>query len=195
MGCYPEWVAGHKRKGTEIRKIGESYYLYEITSRWDKKKKRAVKVTKGYIGRIAEAGLIKSKRVRTSEIMNNIQVKEYGASEWILQNSADIVRQLQEYFPAWWKELLAMACFRLLHCSPLRHMETHYHGSFISERVSRSRLGSRSIAECLREVGCQRSQIVAFMQRFVGGSEFVLIDAMTYSLNLRVLQFKRRSKV
>ena len=40
---YPNWVLKHKRKGTEIRKIGNNFYLYKVTSVWDKERKRARK--------------------------------------------------------------------------------------------------------------------------------------------------------
>ena len=30
MGSYPDWVLKHKSKGTEIRKIGQRYYLYNL---------------------------------------------------------------------------------------------------------------------------------------------------------------------
>ena len=35
---YPDWVLKEKRPGTNISKIGNNYYLYEVTSQWDKEK-------------------------------------------------------------------------------------------------------------------------------------------------------------
>jgi len=35
---YPDWVLKQKGKGTEIRKIGNNFYLYKVTSIWDKEK-------------------------------------------------------------------------------------------------------------------------------------------------------------
>ncbi|MDX2305962.1 MAG: hypothetical protein NW226_24345 [Microscillaceae bacterium] len=46
---YPDWVLAHKAKGTEIRLIRGHYYLYKITSKWSKEKKRAVKITEGIL--------------------------------------------------------------------------------------------------------------------------------------------------
>jgi len=40
---HPEWVLKHKTKGTEIRKIGNNYYLYKISSKWNSKNKRTGK--------------------------------------------------------------------------------------------------------------------------------------------------------
>ena len=68
---YPDWVLKEKRPGTNISKIGNNYYLYEVTSQWDKEKKRAKKITKAYIGRITESGLI-PKMERMTRIVNRI---------------------------------------------------------------------------------------------------------------------------
>jgi len=47
---YPEWVLKYKRKGTAIHKIRGRYYLYEVSSKWDKELKRARKITGRYLG-------------------------------------------------------------------------------------------------------------------------------------------------
>ncbi len=47
---HPDWVLEHRRKGTEVRKIGDNFYLYKVTSVWDKEKKRAKKITEKFIG-------------------------------------------------------------------------------------------------------------------------------------------------
>jgi predicted transposase YbfD/YdcC len=51
---HPEWALKHKTKGTELRCIRGKYYLYRITSKWDKELKRAKKITLGHIGTITE---------------------------------------------------------------------------------------------------------------------------------------------
>jgi len=48
----PEWVLAHKKKGTQVSKIGNNYYLYKITSEWNPEKKRAQKITQNYLGKI-----------------------------------------------------------------------------------------------------------------------------------------------
>lgn len=177
MANHPEWALKHKTKGTEIRKINNGYYLYEITSRWDKEKKRPVKVTKGMVGRITESGLIKSKYRRLAESVGHITIKEFGAFHWVWQQNQDIAQVLQKHFPAWWKELWVAAYLRLLHQSPLKHFDLHYQTSFISEELKQVRLGDKAITAWLREVGKQRSQIVSFLQHFSVGHDLILIDA------------------
>ena len=41
----------------EVKKIGNLYYFYGDTTRWDKEKKKRIRVS-GYIGRIDENGLV-----------------------------------------------------------------------------------------------------------------------------------------
>lgn len=53
--AHPEWALKHKVKNTELRKFGEKYYLYSITSKWDPEKKRTKKVTLKLLGNITEA--------------------------------------------------------------------------------------------------------------------------------------------
>ena len=45
----------------EVKKIGNSPYLYKDTTRWDREKKKRVRVS-GYIGRISENGLVEKNR-------------------------------------------------------------------------------------------------------------------------------------
>ena len=60
---HPEWALACKRKGTELRLLKGKYYLYEVTSKWNPQKKRSVKITGKFLGRITEAeGFVESKK-------------------------------------------------------------------------------------------------------------------------------------
>ena len=50
MTALPDWVKKYKTKGVEIRVSGNRYYAYEMTSRWNREKKRADKITGQYLG-------------------------------------------------------------------------------------------------------------------------------------------------
>jgi hypothetical protein len=79
---YPEWVLKHKKTNTEVKKIKEKYYLYEVSSFWDKVKGRAQKKSGKYLGRITEEKLIdkhrpyKPKISLPEELANKVTVKE-----------------------------------------------------------------------------------------------------------------------
>ncbi len=51
---HPEWALKHKKPGTELRLMKGRYYLYEVSSKWNKEKKRAQKITGKILGRITE---------------------------------------------------------------------------------------------------------------------------------------------
>lgn len=40
---YPSRVDKHRKSGTEIRKFGEKFYMYEVSSYYDKEKKQGRK--------------------------------------------------------------------------------------------------------------------------------------------------------
>lgn len=76
---HPEWATKHKIKGTELRLINGKYYLYKITSKWDKEKKVTRKITLGMIGRITEKeGLIpKGQRAQKAKV-SPLELKNMG---------------------------------------------------------------------------------------------------------------------
>lgn len=53
---YPDWVEKYKSNGTSVKKIGESYYLYKVTSERIAGKKHPVS-RQTYIGKVTEAGV------------------------------------------------------------------------------------------------------------------------------------------
>lgn len=53
---YPDWVEKHKEKSTSVKKIGDSYYLYRVTSERVAGKKHPVS-RQTYIGKITEKGV------------------------------------------------------------------------------------------------------------------------------------------
>jgi len=77
MSNYPDWVNAYKEKGTSIKRVGNSYYLYKSTSKRIKGKKYPQPVQK-FIGIITEEGV---KRSNTKKIeMGKVYVYEYGFS-------------------------------------------------------------------------------------------------------------------
>jgi hypothetical protein len=77
MSNYPDWVNAHKTKGTSVKKVGESYYLYAATSKRVEGKKYPQPVQK-FIGTITPDGVIKSNVRKVST--ERVRVFEYGFS-------------------------------------------------------------------------------------------------------------------
>ena len=72
---HPDWALKHKTKGTELRNIRGKYYLYQITSKWDKELKKNKKITLGQIGVITEEhGLIPTGEKKRGKIPEGASV-------------------------------------------------------------------------------------------------------------------------
>jgi hypothetical protein len=177
---HPEWALACKRKGTELRLLNGKYYLYEATSKWNTEKKRSVKITGKYLGRITEAeGFVEAAiaRLRRQQVqIERIQVKEYGIASAIEHLFTDTVSALRKFFPDSWQRLVALAYGRLVYQSPLKNMSFHYSHSYLSEQYSGVDLSARSLSYFLREVGQDRNTIVEFCRSFKISEDCILFD-------------------
>lgn len=180
---FPEWALKHKTKGTEIREISGHYYLYKVTSKWDKIEKKPKKITEGYLGKITPEGLIKPKKEQIMESLKNINVKEFGATDFLRKINTEIEERLKKIFLEDWKEILNFALFRLIHNAPIKNLQTHYHQSFLSESIKGAKLSPKYISELLRRIGMNSEKTKAFMRQFIAGNEYILID-LTHVLSL-----------
>ena len=62
---HPDWTLKQKKPGTELRYIRGNYYPYGVSSKRNKEKKRAQKVTGKILGKVTENGFIESVRRQT----------------------------------------------------------------------------------------------------------------------------------
>lgn len=170
--AYPDWVEKYRMKGTNISCIRGKYYLYECTSKYDPKKKRSQKITTKYLGRITEEGLIPPKKKK--EEITSAAVREYGASEALLQYGSDIYEKLKKHFPEEADMLFVMADLRLTERCPLRSVGEAYQNSFLSEKFSELKITEESISAFLHEFGHERREITDFLNEFVCGSDYFL---------------------
>lgn len=83
---YPEWVQQQRIKGTTVKKVGNTYYLYKRTSKRVPGKKYPQPVDT-YIGIITPDGIIERKRQQLATI--SIKVKEYGFSKAVWDSCPD----------------------------------------------------------------------------------------------------------
>lgn len=81
MSRYPDWVNQFKRKGTSVKKVGDSYYLYSNTSKYVRGKKYPQPV-QSFIGVITPEGVVETHRKKVA--LTDIEVYEYGFSTAIL---------------------------------------------------------------------------------------------------------------
>ena len=186
MGDFPSWALAHKKPGTELRLIRGNYYLYAVTSQWDKTTKKTKKITGPIIGKINPSGeLIPSRRRDESqkkksqnkfEFHAEVSVKEYGLSHFFLFHLRDVCAQLQACFPEHWPYILGAAYCRLYKQSPINQMPLHLCHSWLSESMKGVTFTEKNISMALRAVGRNRQQAVRFMQWDIPPGENVLID-------------------
>ena len=142
---YPDWVLKHKTKGTNISRIKGKYYLYAVSSKWNKEKGRAQKITTEYLGRITEEGLIAPKS-KIAKINTPVTVKEYGVSSVLCLMGADIIDKLREVFPVHGDQIITMAVLRVIDQCPFKRLEHYYNTSYLSERFKGLNLSTGSIS-------------------------------------------------
>ena len=181
---HPEWAIQHKKPGTGLRNIKGRYYLYKVTSVWDKDEKRTKKKTLGMIGTITkEEGLIpkgtyrRGRKAKTSSEKRNVTTKEYGASKCVMHLTEDILSTLKELFPDTWQVLYVLSVNRLLHKSPLKNIESLYEESYLSEEFGNIDLNKNALTKFMQDIGKDRDKIAHFMKRFVSGSELIAFDS------------------
>jgi len=172
----PDWVKNFKKKGTEIKKIGCNFYLYEVKSVWDSRLGRARKVTGKYLGVITPQGLIKPKHQRLEDSIKDITVKEFGASFTLSTLCSDIVETVKRHFPYEGKELLVFSAMRFFHSSPMKNVKFYYLDSHFSDLLPDASCSPKRLSELLSSIGRKRGKVVEFLRNFVIGSRHLVID-------------------
>jgi hypothetical protein len=186
---YPAWVLKYKNSGIEIRKFGNNYYVYEISSYYDAEKKVSKKRTGKYVGRITETeGLIHRKPIKEerhyqSPSTNTLSTKEYGLSSFIQSYCSDIIDPLKVHFPFQWEWMLVALYCRLNHSSPLKNMAYYFSKSYLSETLN-IKVTPQIISLLIRELGSNRIPITAYMKQISGDEKFILIDATASAVRL-----------
>jgi hypothetical protein len=179
---HPKWATRHRTSGTELRRIQDKYYLYEVSSRWDPKKKRPQKISGKIIGRITEKdGLIPSskrmlrEKANKSQPIKQVSTKEYGASQFIIEEGKSMIAALEKNFPGEGKRIFSIALLRLLYQSPIKNMGIYANGSWIGN-FCEANINDKIVSQLLRNIGSNRLPITNYMKQFVQEKDHVLID-------------------
>lgn len=192
----PDWVLRQKPKGTQIVVKKDGYYLYKIKSVWDPVKKRPKKITEKYLGKITEVGIIQPKHERVLLSMNNVTIKEFGASNLINHLESDLKTRLQKYFPSDWEEIFLFAVFRFFESSPIKNVHHHFTHSYFSDIFPKANLLPKNISRKLEKIGSDREKMVQFMKDETQGSNNLIVDLthiFSSSDNINSLSFGHNS--
>jgi transposase len=175
---HPEWALKHKKPGTELRFINGRYYLYEVSSKWNKEKKRPQKITGKILGQITEDnGFTPSRSKSQPEILlKDLSIKTSGIGQFIESTIKDVLPALKKHFGSEAGAIYCASLMRLAHQSPLKNMELHFRHDFLSESFSDVSLSDKKMTKLLRNIGENRERINAFFKEFFKPGEHVLMD-------------------
>ena len=188
----PEWVRQWKTKGMEIQKRGDRYYAYEITSKWNPEKKRAQKITLGYLGVITPKGIVKVR-----DTPKRYSVWEFGNVELIRKVSEDIEKLVQKYFPDKWKEIFSMAVLIVLYQSTLRTAKSLFEKTYLMNYYPGVRLSPKFLSKMYYDLGLRKAERLGFMRNLLQGSDHLAVDmSFIFSESKKVewLEFGYNSK-
>ncbi|EQD75300.1 transposase (IS4), partial [mine drainage metagenome] len=149
----------------EAKKIGKQYYLYRDTTKWDKEKKKRVRVSE-YLGKINENGLVEKNRQ---------SIHEFGNSELVLGILDGITPELKKCFPDHWKDIIAMSAVRSMDPVPIRLMKSRWEKMYASQQVD-AHLSPNTVSETLRIIGGDLDAQGRFFQFLARGSKHLIFD-------------------
>ena len=120
INVHPEWALKHKKPGTELRLMKGRYYLYEVSSKWNKEKKRAQKITGKILGRITEdRGLTPSgERIQPLPQIKEVFAKSSGLGPFVESVISDVFPALKKHFGSEAESIFCASLMRLAHQSP-----------------------------------------------------------------------------
>jgi transposase len=188
----PEWVQKFKEPRTEIKKINNSFYKYEVAFIYNKEKKKTEKKTVRLLGKITEKdGFVPSQKDelrRKSADLPTVDIKTFGIYNLFSDLMKDEIASLTEAFGnETAEELLSFAMMRWAYQSPIKRAPYYHSHDFCSEHWVQKSMTDKTISTNLKYFGENREKVVAWMQTLLGNAgdsdqNFVLMDS-THSMS------------
>lgn len=186
----PDWVRKYKTKGVEIRVSGQNYYAYEMTSKWNKEKRRADKITGKYLGVVTHDGIVK---IRSMGLVRSDY--EYGNIA-LLYNIAEktVIPILKEIYPTMWERIISYAILRNIQPLPMKSVHYLYEKTYLS-RIMDESMSPDSLSRMLSSL--PEDQNIRVMKKLTEKGEYVLMDStaiFSRSENMSFLELGHNSK-
>ncbi len=178
--AIPEQIQRHKPAeagACEIRHIGGYYYVYQITSVWDKEKKRAKKKTGKCIGKITEGdGFIPNEYYLRPKQALKASIKCYGIYELFTQLSPHIKENLQAAFPDIWREITVICLLRLGGRFTVKGAKAMFEASYLNDLYPDVAMSQNTVSSFMAKLGERRDQMVSFMRSYVKEGQKLIFD-------------------
>ena len=190
MNNLPDWVLKFKKKGMEIRNFGDHYYAYEVSSKYDKKLKRARKVTGNYMGVITKDGIV--KRSSVAGIRSDYEYGNIALLHGIAEKT--ILPVLKEIYPTMYERIISYVILRNIEPLPMKSTKYLYEKTYLSV-VMNETLSPASISSMLSSM--PEDQSIKVMRKLTERGEYVLMDStaiFSRSENISFLELGHNSK-
>ena len=183
----PDWVQQFKEPHTEIKRIKNGFYKYEVAYVYSKEKKRTVKKTIRLLGKITEQeGFVPSPKDelrRKGEELPRVDIKTFGVFNLFSQLMKEEVDSLKEFFDHEEAErMLSFSMMRWAYQTPIKRAGYYHSHDFCSEHWSMKSMSDKAVSACLKYFGERREKAVGWMRSLLGDvpedeRNFVLLDS------------------
>lgn len=182
-----DWLKKQRKKGRkriEIKMSGKRHYVYDSTTRWDKKEKKIKKVSI-YKGRLTREGFIEGKaRIEARSIY------EYWNSLLVHKFMQPILMPLKNAFPDHYMEIAAMAAVKVIDPQPIKLISSRWEKLYLS-RVMNPSLSPSALSRALKETGSDVMGQNAFFSNLISDDKSLLFDlsyVFSRSVNLQLAE-------
>ena len=173
-GWVKDWLLDQRKngeKGLEIKKLGNSFYVYRSTTYWDKQLKKVRKRSK-YLGKLDEHdGFIEGQKRDTVATVKTVW--QYGNAVLLSRVFDTLIPSLKKGFEGYWQDVYALALVRTQGYVPLKRARTSWEKLYDVHGVSPN-LEPKNLSSVLKKVGMnRRGQNMVFDHLSINGDELV----------------------
>jgi len=173
-GWVKGWLKDQREKGEkglEIKKLGNSFYVYRSTTYWDKQLKKVRKRSR-YLGKLDELeGFIEGRKRETVATVKTVW--QYGNAALLNSVLDNLVPSLKKGFEGYWQDIYALALVRTQGYVPLKRVRVSWEKLYDVNEISPN-LEPKNLSCVLKKVGMNRKgQNVVFDHLSIKGDELV----------------------
>ena len=194
----PDWIQKYKEPRTEIKRIANGFYKYEVSFVYNREKKKTEKKTVRLLGKITEKdGFVPSSKDelrRRSETMPQVDIKTFGVYYLFSELMKEEIASLQEVFGSDAEYLLSFSMMRWAYQTPIKRSSDYHSHDFCSEHWATKSMSDKLISMKLKFFGENREKVAGWMRTLLtevskDEQNFVLMDsthALSVSENLAI---------
>ena len=176
----------------EIRSISGHFYVYEISSKWDPIKKKAVKVTGKTVGKITlEDGFIPNTYGMRRTMPLCPLVKNYGAYAILQQLSGSMENHLKKNFPDIYREISVIAMLRLVTGCKGKRIKREFEASYLNDIHPDLGCSDYTVRNLVQKLGTRTGEMASFMTEPVSSQKPVTV--MPGKVTTRIIVRRHRS--